>query len=718
MPVGPKSKYSGSNPVTTRPLASRIPGLLILAGLVIPVISLLFCLATAIPPGRLVAQDTPPTENTPVESYPDSITVSGQKIKCRLLDKDNDLVVVQTSEGKRFLPAGTVQLIERNPNKKALQVFEKYEGKAKTATDWQKLINFCKKNDLTPEYRHSLREILKLEPENSGARMGLGQARYQGKWLSEKDTEEKLQSGYVIAKTDLVRKDPPSVPAGRTKVEKKDEEPSSIRIIESTKLSKTEARKIEEERKESRENAKKYRRNLERERIPRAWNEFKTKNFIVQCNSTPDVTRKYAAIMEIIREQLSKMFKSRVLRRTRAPVKIYASQNDFLRNDRYGMWGGRGLGGYYMPSNQSITTYHGTFGFTGTTFSVLAHEGTHYYEGLVLKGGFDNLPIWLIEGLAVYFGDGSKFHPDRKKIEIGLIPRDRLSHLQEKMLIKRHTSIQDLVALTRTSGFSGSHYADAWGLIYFLVNHPSKDGKKLLQKYWAAGMERQLTVFDFVKLVEHYFKSMEEMEKQYVAYILGLKSPPAGTIKGDFFLCDTFQFEFKSPGDPWQFFRDDKDKSLLIGMLKPNSSAQIRLYYENNRNNQKSDVYFKNYLRVANYFENLQHEKVKIGGLDGYKLTYTDSKKKSPFARQIEIIRLGRGGVILPPGGGNDPGKKKSDEDEKKKETPKEIVKFMLIQVDGIASIECSVEKAELEEFKDLFNTVNSNFSLILSRRW
>lgn len=718
MPANSKIEDSGLKPApkTTHPPTAKIPGLLVLAGMVLPVISLLFCLATTVPPSRLVAQDTPPTENTPVESYPDAITVSGQRLECKILDRDNDLIVVRTSEGKRFLSASKIQLIERNPNEKALRVFKKYEGKAKTATDWQKLINFCKKNDLTPEYRHSLRKVLQLEPENSEARLGLGQARYQDKWLSEKETEEKLQSGYVVTKTDLVRKEPPATPVGRTEVKKKTEKPSSIRSIKSAKLSKIEARKIEKERKESRENAEKYRKKLDRERIPRSWNEYKTKNFIVLCNSSPEVTRKYAAIMEIIREQLGKMFKSRVLRGTRAPVRIYASQDDFLLNDRYGLWGGRGLGGYYTPSNQGITTYHGTFGFTGTTFSVLAHEGTHYYEGLVLKGGFENLPIWLIEGLAVYFGDGSKFHPDKKKIEIGLIPRDRLSHLQEKMLIKRHTPIQGLVALSRSSGFSGSHYADAWGLIYFLVNHPSKDGQKLLQKYWAMGMERRLTVFDFVKLVERYFTSVEEMEKQYVAYILGLKSPPAGTVKGDYFICDTFQFEFKSPGDPWEYFEDEEDKNLLIGMLKPGSSAQIRIYYENNRNNQKSDVYFRNYLRVANYFENLKHEKVKIGGLDGYKLTYTDSKKKSSFQRQLELIRKGAGGVNLP--GGNDPGKKKPGEDEKKKETPKEVVKFMLIQIDGVASIKCTVEKAELEQFKELFDSINNNFSLILSRRW
>ena len=46
--------------------------------------------------------------------------------------------------------------------------------------------------------------------------------------------------------------------------------------------------------------------------------------------------------------------------------------------------------------------------------------------------------------------------------------------IDDVAFLKRHTEVKKLVSMTRQGGFNGSHYADAWGLIYFLV----KSGKK------------------------------------------------------------------------------------------------------------------------------------------------------------------------------------------------------------------------------------------------
>ncbi|MEM7235048.1 MAG: DUF1570 domain-containing protein, partial [Planctomycetota bacterium] len=433
-----------------------------------------------------------------------------------------------------------------------------------------------------------------------------------------------------------------------------------------------------------------------------------SRHFEVHCNATEQLSRRYSRLMEIIRQKLSGMFHSPTSRNlSRSAVFIYCNQEEFMNNDRYGQWGGRGLGGYYMPSNGSITTYHGTFGFTGTTFKVLAHEAVHYYQGLVLKGSgasFDQLPIWLVEGMAVYFGDGSKFDAERQKITVGLIPRDRLAHIQEKMLAQRHTPVKKLVKMTRYQGFNGSHYADAWALIYFLVKS-SKDGEKLMKNYWARGLDRRLAPRDFEELADKYYGGLDKLEEQYISYILRLNPPSAGVIKGDYFISDDFQFEFRAPGPDWEFFEDGEDKKLLVGLLSPDQKAQVRVYYENNIYNKEADDYMDEYISQVvekdGSFEKLRQKKVKISGLPGYRLMYRDTGKR-PASFDVEIKN----------------GRPVFREKKAKKQEPRDIVKFMLVQVDGIASIECSVPKGKLKEYRDVFEKMNENFSIALTRRW
>jgi hypothetical protein len=423
----------------------------------------------------------------------------------------------------------------------------------------------------------------------------------------------------------------------------------------------------------------------------------------------------YGALMELIRSKLEEMFTSKIQRNLRAPVYIYASQEEFMAQDRLGRFMGRGLGGYYIPTNQSITTFHGTFGFTGTTFGTLCHEGTHYYEGLVLKD-FSNVPIWLIEGLAVYFGDGSLFDPKAVKITVGQIPRDRLAHIQEKMLIKRHTPIAKLVTMGRSVGrgqepFTGSHYADAWALIYFLVNSGDK-GKNLLMNYWKVGLEQPLKKEHFTELANKYFGGVESLEKQYVDYTLKLDMPSAGKVVGDYFVSDTFQFDFKAPGDEWEFFEDKDDKKLLVGLVLPGSLAEIRLYYVNNDTWEPADRYFEAYQRAAGaQFKNLKSEKVKAGKLEWFKMAYSDEGGTDV---NVSGELGGLGGLRKV----STPEQEKDRKEKRQKKGPRNVIRFLLVQIDGVVDIECSASQGEARQLEDMFGKINESFTLSFTRRW
>jgi len=638
----------------------------------------------------------------------------GKSLEGTLFDVTDAKVILIVGNDKKVFPRKDVKEIVRSAPKKVLEFFEKkYEEykKTDTAKSWKNLAEFCKKKGIQPERRRALREIVRVAPDDTEARGELGHAQFEGNWLDEEATAARIKEGYELVDGKLVK--PSSTPSNTDVKKPEPDQQTTYRILERKKLTPKEREKMEAERQKRLKSAEAFLAQKHKEYDGVAWdkrNKVKTQFFEVQCNSTMQVTQAYGKLMEIIRAKLSEMLKSRVLRNLRAPVFIYASQEDFMNQDDFARWGGRGLGGYYNPISQAITTYHGTFGFTGTTFGVLCHEGTHYYQGLVLQQ-FDNLPIWLIEGLAVYFGDGSIFDPVKAKISVGNIPRDRLAHIQEKMMMGRQSPVEELVTIDRRSGrFSGSTYADAWALIYFLVNS-GEAGKNLLTNYWAIGLNQPIGKKDFKTLAEKYFESIEALEKQYIEYISKLDMPPAGKVIGDYFVSDTFQFDFKAPGDDWEFFDDKEDRKLLIGLMHPGTPAEIRVYYENNLENTKSEKFFENYLKYArNRYKDVQSEKVKISNLDGYRVSYVDDK--------TDVFELSDLSELV---GFPDQARGQALEKKRKKRAergPREVVKFLLIQVDGVVAIECSTKKGEGEKYADIFNKVNENFTLTLTRRW
>jgi hypothetical protein len=227
-------------------------------------------------------------------------------------------------------------------------------------------------------------------------------------------------------------------------------------------------------------------------------------------------------------------------------------------------------------------------------------------------------------------------------------------------------------------------------LIYFLVKS-SKKGEALMTAYWSLGLERQLNKDDFLTLAKTVYGSVEELEKQYVEYILALDVPSAGKVVGDYFVSDIFQFDFKAPSDDWVLFEDPEEKRMLVGLYLPRSSAEIRIYYDNNMQKLPSEEYLQKYIEaIQTHHKNLEHEPVKISNLDGYRLEYTQRKKRSR-------------------------GKKTG---KNRKTSLRAYVGYLLIQTDGVVTIQCSSRKRERSQFAKVFDTVNELFTLSLTRRW
>lgn len=300
---------------------------------------------------------------------------------------------------------------------------------------------------------------------------------------------------------------------------------------------------------------------------------IRTANYNVWCNSTLENAQRYADIMEALFARYDKVFpKMHFPRtfpqgRTRSNVWIHANHQQFMD------WTGSpaGVGGFFrtIPELQDVTAYHGSFGATASTDEVLAHEGTHQFQALIFKN-MNVCPIWTIEGMAVYFGDGSEISP--KEVLINKIPADRLVGLQDAIQNGSYCDLQTLIQLPHRA-FSGFHYGHGWGIFYwcFFGNQSepkawSGDTGVLIMNEWIvhvrdldgqqpdhAGNARK-----FLGILEsHTGKSAGDWEAEYKEWILKLEAEPVGKLKGSRWISEKLGLEVKRPPG-WKLLRADE----------------------------------------------------------------------------------------------------------------------------------------------------------------
>lgn len=104
---------------------------------------------------------------------------------------------------------------------------------------------------------------------------------------------------------------------------------------------------------------------------------------------------------------------------------------------------------------------------TNGTWHVIQHEGFHQFAYAVIGG---NLPAWLNEGLAEYFGEGI-YTGDG--MVTGVIPPGRLKKIQENIKSRRFKSIQSMMLLSHEQWnleMNGLNYDMAWSMAHFLAH--------------------------------------------------------------------------------------------------------------------------------------------------------------------------------------------------------------------------------------------------------
>src|SRR5712664_1846775 len=214
------------------------------------------------------------------------------------------------------------------------------------------------------------------------------------------------------------------------------------------------------------------------------WIEVRSPHFIVNSNAGEKEARKVADQFEQIRRMFQSAFSA--LRVDPAqPIIIVAAKNEntiklFLPEE----WEVKGHihhTGMYQPGQDKDYVVLRLDSEGDNPFHILYHEYTH----ALLRLNFSNLPIWLNEGLAEFFGNSTL---GDKEIKTGTIDPGHLYLLNQSKLIP----IETLLEVDHNSPYynekdrASVFYAESWALVHFLMMNPEARQKQLMKNFFAA----------------------------------------------------------------------------------------------------------------------------------------------------------------------------------------------------------------------------------------
>ena len=547
----------------------------------------------------------------------------GRVIRGEIIQEDEFYVVVKTEYGILRLEKGEIERIDRK--KTPEEIHEERWKKCKTARDFYELGKWAESKGLRVQALRDYEKAIELDPNFAPARKALGHIYYKGRWWTKEEYYEKVKG--------LVYRNGKWIP-------KKVAEEMERRLIEKRRA---EVRRLWKKRRE------------ELKGIP--WvkalqNPIETRHYIVYCNSSPRVAKMYANFLEQLFEKFDKIFYryrpvyEKIIRERKCVVMIHRNYEEFL--NMHGL--PPGVGGFYLPKprgttpGRTVVAFHGSFGDTGNTFTVLAHEGTHQFEHLIMSD-IMNRPIWLIEGLAVFFGDGHVILPGGR-LKVGVIPRDRLAVLQQAIRKGKYIRLKQLIRTTQQR-FTGFHYAHAWGLIYYMLD-PEKRVKnrtlrrkmqKLFQDFFDLNCRKTfdkhpvrntlLMASHFEKMIQKELgKSIDQFEEDWKKFILSLELPVVGKIRGNVFHSKIMKFRIAKPRKySWKFDTRDLRRGEKVAIVNERSTGRVGVVAVGNNFLMTPKELARNYaFGLRRKFKNLQvleaGTPVDHRGYEGYRFRF------------------------------------------------------------------------------------------------
>ncbi|MGB9472467.1 MAG: hypothetical protein WBQ59_24195 [Candidatus Acidiferrum sp.] len=242
------------------------------------------------------------------------------------------------------------------------------------------------------------------------------------------------------------------------------------------------------------------------------WIEVQSPHFTVISNGGEKEARKMADQFEQFREVFHTTFPKWRLDLGK-PLIIFAVKNeDSLKTLIPAYWEGKGRAhpaGLYMPGEERHYVAVRTDVETDNPYQIVYHEYTH----AIMNLNFRELPVWLSEGLAEFYGNSVI---QDKDVEIGKPSPYHLQELQTERLIP----INELLMADRTSPYyneanhANMFYAESWAIVHYLMMDPEARKQQLFTKFltsWDASVDQ-------LDAAEKAFGDLKKFEALMEAY--------------------------------------------------------------------------------------------------------------------------------------------------------------------------------------------------------
>ena len=489
---------------------------------------------------------------------------NGGKVEGRIVERTAEKVVIQTKYGRQTIDVMDIEEIEEGSSERQEYQQKKAKLGERDADGHYKLGMWCKEKELAKEAEAEFEKAIEINPDHEGARKELGYEKYEGQWLTEDEVKEKKGykkwQGMWIAAEEYDRRLKEKIQRDKEK-EKKEA-----------------AKMAEEVKKATSAAAKEY------EGVP--WENRhrpKSKYFSIECNSTKKIADKYAWLMDRLYEKYKKVFAAFSPENRKCQIFIHRSHQEFMQMRRRPA----GVGGYYMPGRYQLVAFHGSFGATSDTTTVLAHEGTHLFQDLIgMFGRPVRSPIWLIEGMAVLM-EAAEINWSSGKISIKGVSRDRLVALQSSLEGKRGAKPMTLsqVMNTQQRQFGGLHYAYAGMFTYWMIQGSKSKKHALVYNDYvkiATGPQgggrggRRIDGSDFQKLLDKHLKcSLSELEEKWKKWVLKQKPERLVSKRGSKYICKKLGFSVTKPSVKWKGETEDVEPGEMVVFTNKSLNGRI-----------------------------------------------------------------------------------------------------------------------------------------------
>lgn len=242
--------------------------------------------------------------------------------------------------------------------------------------------------------------------------------------------------------------------------------------------------------------------------------EYQTPYYVIHTDLAGDQLKEAALRMTKMAEEYhrrTKDFAGAVGQRM--PFYLYSREQDY-----YNAGGPEGSAGMFSPADSKLMAIADPRA-DQHTWNVIQHEGFHQFARAVIGG---ELPIWVNEGMAEYFGEGV-FTGDG--FVTGGIPPRRLERVKQQFRDKKFRPIRDMMMLAHADWneeLSLTNYDQAWSMVQFLAH--AENGK--YQNAFAAFMRGIGRGQQWEPAWQQNFGSADGFEQKWQDYWMKLPADP------------------------------------------------------------------------------------------------------------------------------------------------------------------------------------------------